>query len=130
MIYNLADKTELKAARNRMTYLAHKGQMAKLTKYSPGRSLAQNNYLHLLLGAFGMNFGYTLEESKQIYKNINREIYTYSKINRGKAMHFMRSSADLTKEEMAKTIDRFMLKSSEAGFDLPLATNEEWLRSI
>jgi exo-beta-1,3-glucanase (GH17 family) len=45
-------------------------------------------------------------------------------------MHFLRSSADLTKEEMAQTIDRFRMRSAEAGYDLPLATDQEWLRQI
>lgn len=97
-----------------------------MTKVSPKRSLNQNSYLHLIIGAFGNHFGYTLEEAKIVYKEINKGVYAYKKRGR----EFLRSSADLSKEEMAKTIDTFMKKSSETGYDLPLATDQEWLRKI
>lgn len=126
MNYNLADKTELKAARNRMSYLARKDSVIKLTKVNPKRSLSQNNYLHLILSAFGAHFGYTLEESKLIYKEVNKSFYEYQK----KGRVFSRSSADLDKEEMSYTIDRFMEKSAEAGCELPLATDQDWLMQI
>jgi hypothetical protein len=82
--------------------------------------------LHLLIGAFGQHFGYTMEEAKQIYKEISPDLYQYRK----KGRTFWRSSAELNKEEMAKTIDRFMEKSKEAGYPLPLATDQEWITQI
>jgi hypothetical protein len=90
------------------------------------RSLSQNNYLHLLIGAFGAHFGYTQEEAKLIYKQVNAGLYYYEK----KGRKFLRSSAELNKEDMAKSIDTFMLKSAEAGYELPLATDQEWLAQI
>jgi hypothetical protein len=65
-------------------------------------------------------------ESKMVYKQVSSDIYYYKKKDR----QFIRSSADLNKEEMAKTIDRFMEKSKEAGYELPLATDQDWLRMI
>lgn len=126
MNYNLADKTELKAARNRLSYLARKGNIANLKKVNPKRSLSQNNYLHLILAAFGAHFGYTLEEAKMVYKQVNSLAYYYEK----KGRTFVRSSADLDTHDMAATIDKFMEKSREAGYELPLATDQEWLRQI
>lgn len=126
MNYNLADKQELKAARNRLSYLARKGNIANLKKVNPKRSLSQNNYLHLLLAAFGAHFGYTLEESKMVYKQVNSLMYYYEK----KGRTFIKSSADLDTHDMAITIDKFMEKSREAGYELPLATDQEWLRQI
>jgi len=73
-----------------------------------------------------MHFGYSLEESKQIYKEINASTYSYKK----KGRVFYRSSADLDKAEMQKTIDKFMRKSADAGCPLPLAENAEWLSLI
>jgi hypothetical protein len=90
------------------------------------RTLSQNSSLHLIISAFGSHFGYTLEESKQIYKEINATIYAYTKNNRT----FYRSSADLTKEEMMHSIDKFREKSAEAGYPLPLATDQNWLIQI
>jgi hypothetical protein len=124
--YNLAVKEESEAATAYLFELAEKQSLVEVKKLSPKRSLSQNNYLHLLLGAFGTHFGYTLEESKAIYKEINSDIYLYSKKNRA----FFKSSADISKEDMAKSIDNFMKKSEEAGYPLPLATDQDWLREI
>lgn len=126
MKYNLASEAETTAALTYVTDLAAKGALVEVKKVSPRRSLNQNSYLHLLIGAFGAHFGYTLEEAKYIYKEISKDIYQYQK----KGRTFMRSSADLTKEEMAKSINAFMQKSDEAGYPLPLAENTEWLMSL
>lgn len=126
MNYNLANPVELKAARNRISYLAKKQQRVRLTKIVVNRTLAQNSYLHLILAAFGAHFGYTLEEAKLVYKQVNSELYYYKK----KGRTFIKSSADLNKEEMARSIDLFMEKSKQAGYPLPLATDQEWLLQI
>lgn len=126
MKYNLSSEAQTAAALTFVTDLAAKGSLIEIKKISPRRSLPQNRYLHLLIGAFGAHFGYTLEEAKIIYKEISKDIYQYQK----KGRMFMRSSADLTKEEMAKSIDAFMQKSADAGYPLPLAENTEWLMSL
>jgi hypothetical protein len=124
--YNLKNKLEQAAAYAYLTELAEKEAMAVVKKVNPKRSLSQNNYLHLIIGAFGQHFGYTMEEAKQIYKELSPSIYQYKK----KGRIFWRSSADLNKEEMAKTIDKFMEKSKEQGYPLPLATDQEWITQI
>lgn len=126
MKYNLNVPAEALRATDEMARLKQLGVMIELKKVSPRRSLNQNAYLHLLLGAFGFHFGYTIEEAKIIYKDINADIYTYTKNNRT----FQKSSSQLTKEEMARTIDRFRDKSAAAGYPLPLATDQEWLREM
>lgn len=126
MRYNLDDTKEADEAFTHLTKLVGQHAEAEVKKVVPGRSLRQNNYLHLLLGAFGMHFGYTLEEAKIIYKEINSSVYKYKK----KGRTFLRSSADIDKDEMTRSIDQFRLKSAEAGCELPLATNQDWLRSI
>lgn len=126
MKYDLSIDTELSQAFEYLQKLAESKSLAEIKKRFPSRSLRQNSYLHLLLGAFGQHFGYTLEESKQIYKEINKDLYTYTKNNR----KFLRSSAELSKEDMAKSIDKLHKKSAEAGYTLPLATDQEWLRHI
>lgn len=126
MKYRLADPIENKAARNRLYYLCAKKRMVEIKEFKFKRSLSQNSYLHLIIAAFGINFGYTLEEAKLIYKEVNKDIYYYYK----KKRTFIRSSADLNKAEMAKSIDKFMLASAEAGYPLPLATDQDWLLEI
>lgn len=126
MKFNLAIPYESKQATYYLGQLNEKRNIAEIKKISPKRSLSQNSYLHLLIGAFGNHFGYTIEEAKQIYKELSPNVYKYEK--RGRT--FWRSSAELNKEEMAKTIDTFMQKSAEAGYPLPLATDIGWLREI
>jgi hypothetical protein len=126
MKFNLAVPREAKQASDYLGRLQEKQNIVEVKRVSPGRTLSQNSYLHLLIGAFGNHFGYTLEEAKLIYKELNHEIYRYRK----KERIFWRSSADLNKEEMAKTIDVFMRKSAEAGYPMPLATDQGWLREI
>lgn len=126
MKYLLSDPIQLQKAKERFHNLQEDGERIELKKISPTRSLNQNNYLHLLLTAFGMNFGYSLNESKLIYKELNRDIYFYEK----KKRIFVKSSRDLTKEEMAKSIDKFMQQSARAGYTLPPADNPDWLQQI
>ncbi len=126
MKYNLANPAEAEKAFTYLSELSGKHALVEVKKISPKRSLNQNSYLHLIIGAFGVHFGYTLAEAKVIYKQINKEIYAYKKKN----STFWRSSADLTKEEMAKSIDAFRQQSDEWGYPLPLATDKDWLMSI
>ena len=126
MKYNLAVVAEAEKAFNYLAELVGKEAIAEVKKISPTRSLNQNSYLHLIISAFGVHFGYTLDEAKIIYKEINKSLYQYDK----KGRTFYRSSADLTKEEMAESINKFMQKSAEAGYPLPLATDQGWLREI
>lgn len=126
MKFNLASQTDAGKALNYLLELTQHGKLAEVKKVSPRRSLSQNSYLHLLISAFGAHFGYNLDEAKAIYKELNASIYKYEK----KGRIFWRSSAELDKEEMAKSIDRFMQKSAEHGYPLPLASNIEWLQQI
>lgn len=127
MKYNLAIPAEAKAAQERLFNLTVKKNVVEIKRINPNRTLSQNSYLHLILGYYGLQVGYTLEEAKIVYKrDINPDIYVYEK-NKKK---FMRSSADLDVEEMAKTIDRLHQYAAAQGFPLPLATDQEWLRQI
>lgn len=126
MKYNTAIEKERDEAFEYLTKLSASDSLVEILKVSPRRSLKQNAYLHLLCGAFGDHFGYSLEEAKMVYKEINKNIYYYKK----KERVFVRSSADLTIDEMKESIDRFRQKSAEQGCDLPLATDADWLRSI
>ncbi len=82
MKFNTAVKDEKREAFQYFMRLANKHQIIEVKKISPGRSLRQNSYLHLLIGYFGSHFGYTMEEAKQIYKELNVSIYRYEKKDR------------------------------------------------
>jgi hypothetical protein len=126
MKYDLSHEHEANSAKMRLAYLTARKKLIEVREVKPSRSLQQNAYLHLIIGAFGNHFGYTLTEAKQIYKELNAGIYRYKKKDRV----FWRSSADLDKEEMAASIDKFMQKSAESGYPLPAATDHGWLMEI
>lgn len=123
MKYNLKDSSQAKEAFNYLTKLTTQESVCEVKKVNPNRSLKQNAYLHLIIGYFGAHFGYTMEEAKQIYKEVSSDLYFYTK--KGRA--FIRSSADLSTDEMTKSIDRFREKSAEHGLPLPAPEDKEML---
>jgi hypothetical protein len=126
MKFNTMNKAEAIRASEYLIDLIDKGKVVEVKRISPKRSLNQNAYLHVIIAAFGLHFGYTSDEAKVLYKRFNKDIYVYK--NRGGT--FLRSSADLTKEEMAKSIDTFRKKSDELGYSLPPADDPGWLREV
>lgn len=127
MKYNLADQSEAGKALDYLLTLTKQGKVAEVKVVRPPRSLNQNAYLHVLLGGYGLELGYTIGEAKIIYKrDANPDTYVYQK--NGKT--FVRSSADLDVAEMTKTIDRFREFAKEQGIYLPPAENVDELRSL
>ena len=126
MLYNLSSAIDRSRAERRFIQLCKEQVVIELRKKAK-RSLNQNSYLHLILGWFGMELGYTLSEVKQIYKEQNSLIYFYEK--NGKM--FIRSSADLDTGEMTMSIEKFRNYSSmEAGVYLPEPREKEFLQEI
>ncbi len=95
------------------------------------RSSSQNAYLHVCLGYFASEFGYTIDQVKQdIFKReVNRDIFEVERTNkRGEKVVYLRSSRDLDTAEMTKAIDRFRNYSSAvAGLYIPAANETEAL---
>ena len=76
MLFNLKNVFEQEKFREKVVELENKGAMVEL-KEKRGRSLNQNSYLHLLLSAFALQYGYTLDEVKtHFYKLVvNKDIF-------------------------------------------------------
>lgn len=123
MIFNLANQEELAKAREYLNQVARLGKRVEIVRKAEHRTLNQNSYLHLILGYFGTQTGYTAEEAKVLYKRLSSDLYVYEK----NGTKFLRSSADLSKEDMAKSIDRFMQYSEKQGVPLPLVNNQDFL---
>lgn len=122
MKYKTANQAEADKAFEYLTQLVGRHALVEVKKVSPTRSLNQNNYFHLLLSAFGSHFGYTLSECKTLFKReVNPDLFVYEKNDQ----KFLRSSADVTKDDMVKAIDRFMEYSLEQGYELPKADNPD-----
>jgi len=126
MKYNLAIPHEHLFAIDYLNELVEKNAIVEIKHVRKRRSLKQNAYLHLLLADFGMHFGYTLEEAKQLFKQCSHATFRYER----NGATFWLSTADLDTKQLTDAIDRFKDYSAEQGHELPDATNEDWLRSI
>ena len=134
MLYNLANPLEAQTARTRLEHLTKKGCIIDLTEKKPRRTIPQNAYLHLLLGYFAAETGNTLEWVKrEFYKKVcNPDIFVAEKADKlAGRVRYLRSSADLTTEELSTTIERFRNWAADtAGIYLPDATNEAELTAM
>ena len=127
MLYNGQDKGDVQMASKRLEYFATHGKRFELKEVRKKRSLSQNRYLHLILTWFGLHFGYSKEEAKDIFKRyVNKDYFYYEK----KSRVFYKSTADLNSKEMTICIERFRNLSSSQGCYLPNANEQDMLDSI
>ena len=109
MQYDLTSDFQRKAFLSKVDNLLDRGAVVELTEKT-FRSKSQNNYLHLLIGVVAMETGNTLSDVKEYYfKEIcNSDLFHRQHFDKlGNCIDTIRSSADLTKEEMSIAIDRF-----------------------
>lgn len=132
MQYNLGNNYQRECFRRRCEQLLAKGSFVDLTEKS-FRTSSQNSYLHLIIGAVALETGTTLQTAKELYfkQHCNRDLFVREVDDKycGKVMK-IRSSADLSKEEMSLAIDRFKKWASEEGMYLPEPGDEELLKDI
>lgn len=115
MIFRTDNKVQANKCRARIEYLIKKGAKIEVLHKQHKRTLPQNSYLHLILQYYGVNVGLNLVEAKKDFKDMNSDIFNYEKNGKW----YVRSSADLDKEEMMICIDRFKKESLENGIPLP-----------
>lgn len=135
MIYNAKIEFDCIRAKERLDWLIQNKKMFELTQKRPVVSLSQNNYLHLIIGWFAVEYGDTLEYCKQeIFKRqVNPTIFKTEFINRktGEIRDSWKSINDLDSAEMTTAIERFRNYSSkEFGLYLPQPNEEEFLAEI
>lgn len=133
MLYDLGNHLDRERFKRRCNALFQKRCVAELSERTM-RTTRQNAYLHLLLGYLATETGNTLGYVKEVFykRAANRDIYVCEKDDPilGK-VEYLRSSSDLTKEEMMTSIDRFRDWSSQtAGIYLPAANEQEFLAAI
>lgn len=132
MQFDLSTDFQRKAFLSRVDLLLEKGAVVEMTERT-FRTRNQNNYLHLLIGVVAMDTGNTLAFTKDVYfkRLVNPDIFCVEKEDRimGK-VSVLRSSADLTKEEMSIAIDRFKRWGSQNGIYMPNPGDESLLREI
>ena len=132
MQYNLATDLDQERFVNRANALLQKGVVVELTEKT-FRSPNQNRYLHLLIGMVAMETGVGLEYAKREYfkKLVNKDLFVIKKSDRfAGEIEDLRSSADLTIEEMSMAIDRFKRWGYENGFYMPSPDDTSLLKAI
>ena len=132
MIYNLSMPLDRERFAARANALLQKGSVTDLTEKTL-RTHNQNSYLHLIIGAIAMDVGVTLEYAKREYfkKLVNRDIFIRKEQDRFSGeIEIIRSSADLTIEEMRVAIERFKMWAAQNGFYLPSPEDKDRLRDI
>ena len=131
MQYDLTSDFQRKAFLSKVDNFLERGAVVELTEKT-FRTRNQNNYLHLLIGVVAMETGNTLADVKEYYfKEIcNADIFHRQHFDKlGNCIDSIRSTADLTKEEMSIAIDRFKRWGSQNGIYMP-NPGDESLREI
>ena len=128
MIFNLNLDYDRERFKTRSTFLLEKRRVVELTEKT-GRTGRQNNYFHLALTVFSLDYGESLEYVKQeIFKrHVNPDIFVVKKSDKilGE-VEILKSSADISKEDMITAIDRFKVWSTrEAGIFIPDAFSDD-----
>ena len=116
----------------RIDNLIEKGAVVEMTEKA-FRSPNQNRYLHLLIGVVAIETGNTLEDAKTYYfkKVVNADLFqVYVTDNMGNTIDRLRSTAELTKEEMSIAIDRFKRWGAENGIYMPNPEDIHLLKEI
>lgn len=121
MTYDLSNDFHRKQFLARCDNLLAKGSCVELREMT-GRSLNQNRYLHLIIGAVAIETGNDLAYTKEMYfkRLVNPDLFVVKKDDRfvGET-DVLRSSRDITREDMSTAIDRFKKWAAENGMFLP-----------
>ena len=84
MIFNLNNPFEAESYKDYCNMQYKKGGIVEVKRRHKKRSSSQNAYLHVLLGYFASELGYTLDEVKFDYfkKECNSDIFLRKRINK------------------------------------------------
>ena len=132
MVYDLSSDFQRKAFLARVDNLMEKGAVVELTE-KVFRSPNQNRYLHLLIGIVAIETGNTLEDAKKWYfkETCNPDLFHVQHRDKmGNCIDHIRSTAELTKEEMSTAIDRFKRWGAENGIYMPNPDDASLLKAI
>jgi len=135
MIYDLKNnQVHRDQFSRRCQTLLEKSQDVVELKVKTSRSLRQNSYLHLILGWFAAETGNMRDFVKREYfkRLVNPEIFVMYVDDKwlGRT-EVIRSTAEVTKEDMTTAIERFRNWSSqEAGIYLPSADEQNYLEQL
>lgn len=133
MIYNAQKSSDVELAEKRFNSLIEGKKRFELTEKKGNKTPNQNRYLHLILGFFALESGYTMDYVKREFFKIECNLEIFKVVQNGifGEVEGLRSWANLDTREAALSITRFRNWSSDtAGIYLPEANEIEFLKSI
>lgn len=131
MKYNLKNDFDKERFKKRINFLYGNERVVILQEMTK-RTLKQNNYLHLILTAFALETGYTLECVKRNFfkLEVNKDLFLTEERGNFGTKQALRSTSQITKENLSIAIDKFKKWSSDNGIYLPEAEDEEYLAHL
>lgn len=132
MKYNLSNPLHRRQLAERTERLLKRAEgFCELTEPRPRRSIRQNAYLHLIIAYFATQYGESADYVKQyLYKrHVNTDIFVRKRRDALIGdITILRSTRDLTTEELSLSIDRFRTwASKEGGIYLPSPEETQYL---
>lgn len=126
MIYDASNGLHCEQARMRLERLIKGGGFFELKAKDGKRTLSQNSYLHVAIAYLALQLGEEADYVKRQYFKVasNADIFVREKEDTvlGRTVKVLRSTRDLSKEEMSAAIDKFLRWSadeSHAGVYIP-----------
>ena len=132
MLFDLTNPGQREKFLEKVDKLIQEDAYVELKKKNQ-RTNSQNRYLHLIIGHFALETGYAPDYVKPAFfkKKANAEIFVEEIDGKLGKVRQLRSSADLSTEEMSKAIERFKnWSAAAAGIHLPDANEHEFLKNI
>lgn len=132
MIFNFKNDIDIQRAKDRLDWLISKEKKIDIKEIRNKRTTNQNSYLHLILSFFALEYGETLDYTKQfIFKQyVNSDIFKTEHKNKknGKVRIEWISTAELDTKQMTDAIDKFKHWSAkETGITIPDANEQDFL---
>lgn len=122
MLYDLSNPLQRESFRTKSEALFNKECIVELTEKKSRRTNQQNAYLHVALSYFASEVGETMEYVKKNYFKIlcNKDLFVQDTEDKylGK-IKTLRSSADLTTDEMTTAIERWRNWAASEGIYIP-----------
>ena len=121
MKYDLSIPSDCKDFKNDVSKHLESRCIVELKKKREARTIDQNSYLHVLLGVLALEFGYTIEEVKQVFKKKRKDLFTYKK----NGYTFTRGTSGLNTFECSQFTD-WLIEWANVNYGIRLMTPEEY----
>jgi len=119
MKYDLNNPIDMARFDTKVLSLKTDKKRIELKEIRQNRTIKQNSYLHVVISLYGIYSGYTLEESKTLFKRLAGLVYEKN------GTKFLKKTSDMDTKELTDFIDFIREKAAIEGCYIP--TSEEYL---